>query len=193
MMGKLIESLSETVTKTTGGIIALPADHILIKRHKEPKQVSLRIAKTTCEQCCLCTELCPRHIIGHELPPHLIVRAVNCSDVAKPSVLSALTCSECTICTAWSCPVDISPWKLNQMLKKQFREEGGAKYVGELHECRPDGRASAGADFAADSTFGYSTVQRQSAAGRDTVSTGAGAAESAPTHWSDCYAMRGGW
>ena len=56
MMGKLIESLSETVTKTTGGIIALPADHILIKRHKEPKQVSLRIAKTTCDQCCLCTE-----------------------------------------------------------------------------------------------------------------------------------------
>lgn len=138
MMGKLIESLSETVTKTTGGIIALPADHILIKRHKEPKQVSLRIAKTTCEQCCLCTELCPRHIIGHELPPHLIVRAVNYSDVAKPSVLlSALTCSECAICEAWSCPVDISPMKLNQMLKKQFREEGGAKYVGELRDLDP--------------------------------------------------------
>lgn len=138
MMGKLIESLSETVTKTTGGIIALPADHILIKRHKEPKQVSLRIAKTTCEQCCLCTELCPRHIIGHELPPHLIVRAVNYSDVAKPSVLlSALTCSECAICEAWSCPVDISPMKLNQMLKKQFRDEGGAKYIGELRDADP--------------------------------------------------------
>ena len=138
MMGKLIESLSETVTKTTGGIIALPADHILIKRHKEPKQVSLRIAKTTCEQCCLCTELCPRHIIGHELPPHLIVRAVNYSDAAKPSVLlSALTCSECAICEAWSCPVDISPMKLNQMLKKQFCEEGGAKYVGELRDADP--------------------------------------------------------
>lgn len=138
MMGKLIETLDEPVTKTTGGIIALPSDHILIKRHKEPKQVSLRIAKTTCEQCCLCTELCPRHIIGHELPPHLIVRAVNYSDVAKPSVLlSALTCSECAICEAWSCPVDISPMKLNQMLKKQFREEGGAKYVGELRDADP--------------------------------------------------------
>ena len=138
MMGRLVESLDETVSKTTGGLIALPSDHILIKRHKEPKQVSLRIAKTTCEQCCLCTELCPRHIIGHELPPHLIVRAINYSDVAKPSVLlSALTCSECAICEAWSCPVDISPMKLNQMLKKQFREEGGAKYVGELRDADP--------------------------------------------------------
>ena len=133
MMGRLVGSLDETVSKTTGGLIALPSDHILIKRHKEPKQVSLRIAKTTCEQCCLCTELCPRHIIGHELPPHLIVRAINYSDVAKPSVLlSALTCSECAICEAWSCPVDISPMKLNQMLKKQFREEGGAK-IGRAH------------------------------------------------------------
>ena len=138
MMGHLVESLSDVVTKTTGEIIALPPDHILIKRRKEPKQVSLRIAKTTCEQCCLCTELCPRHIIGHELPPHLIVRAINYQDVAKPSVLlSALTCSECGVCEAWSCPVDISPMKLNQMLKKQFREEGGAKYVGVLRPADP--------------------------------------------------------
>ncbi|WP_434778412.1 SLBB domain-containing protein [Neisseria sp. Ec49-e6-T10] len=137
MMGRLVGDLSETVTKATGGIIALPEDHILIKRRREPKQVSLRIARSTCEQCCLCTELCPRHMIGHELPPHLIVRSVNYNDIGHPSVLlSALTCSECAICEAWSCPVDISPMKLNQMLKAKFRPEG-ARYTGALRDADP--------------------------------------------------------
>lgn len=137
MMGKLINNLTDSVTKTTGGIIALPEDHIIIRRHRQPIEAQLRIAKTTCEQCCLCTELCPRHIIGHELPPHLIVRAVNYSDIAAPSILlSALTCSECNICEAWSCPVDISPMRINRLLKAKFRAEGG-HYDGELRNMDP--------------------------------------------------------
>lgn len=137
MMGKLVEDLTISVTKTTGGIIALPADHIIIRRHRQPIEAQLRIAKTTCEQCCLCTELCPRHIIGHELPPHLIVRAVNYNDIAAPSVLlSALTCSECNICEAWSCPVDISPMRINRLLKAKFRAEGG-RYEGNLRDMDP--------------------------------------------------------
>lgn len=137
MMGRLITDLSDTVTKATGGIIVLPDTHIIIKRHTEPMQVSLRIARSVCEQCCLCTELCPRHIVGHELPPHLIVRSVNYNDIGHPSVLlSALTCSECAICEAWSCPVDISPMKLNRALKAQFRAEG-VRYTGALREADP--------------------------------------------------------
>lgn len=137
MMGNLVDDLKTPVTKTTGGIIALPEDHIIIRRHRQPIEAQLRIAKTTCEQCCLCTELCPRHIIGHELPPHLIVRAINYSDIASPSVLlSALTCSECNICEAWACPVDISPMRLNRLLKAKFRAEGG-HYQGELRDMDP--------------------------------------------------------
>lgn len=137
MMGKLIEDLSEPITKATGGIIALPQSHILIRRRTQPLQVQLRIARTTCEQCCLCTELCPRHLIGHELPPHLIVRSVNYNNVGQPSVLlSALTCSECAVCEAWACPVDISPMRLNQALKAEFRPQG-ARYTGPLREADP--------------------------------------------------------
>ncbi|MDR3087727.1 MAG: SLBB domain-containing protein, partial [Azoarcus sp.] len=118
MMGRLLDSLDEPVTKTTGGIIALPEKHLLIRRRRRSMQAELRIARTTCEQCCLCTELCPRHIIGHELPPHLIVRAINYNSIGQPNVLlSALTCSECAVCEAWSCPVGISPMRLNRSLK----------------------------------------------------------------------------
>lgn len=137
MMGRLIEDLDTPITKATGGIIVLPEDHILIKRHREPLPVSLKIAKATCEQCRLCTDLCPRHLIGHELPPHAIVYAIGNDDVQHPSVLlSALTCSECAVCEAWSCPEDISPMKLNKALKAKFRSQG-ARYVGPLHDADP--------------------------------------------------------
>ena len=137
MMGKYISDLSQPITKTTGGIIALPSAHLLIRRLRQPIQAQTRIARTVCEQCCLCTELCPRHIIGHELPPHLIVRAINYNKVGNPSVLlSALTCSECGLCEAWSCPVGISPKKLNIALKAQFRNTG-AKYTAPIRKADP--------------------------------------------------------
>lgn len=140
MMGTLVESLEEPVTKTTGGLLVLPNDHLLIRRRTQDMQSVVAMARTVCEQCCLCTELCPRHLIGHELPPHLIVRAVNYQKADEASILlSALTCSECGICEAYACPVDISPMRLNQALKKQFREQGG-RYEGELRPADPMAR-----------------------------------------------------
>lgn len=137
MMGALVESLDEPVTKTTGGLLVLPDDHLLIRRRKQNMQTVVAMARTVCEQCCLCTELCPRHLIGHELPPHLIVRAVNYQKADEASILlAALTCSECGICEAYACPVDISPMRLNKALKQKFREEG-AKYVGDLRPANP--------------------------------------------------------
>ncbi len=137
MMGGLLETLDGPITKTTGGIIALPSSHLLIRRRRADARSIISMARTVCEQCVLCTELCPRHLIGHELPPHLIVRSVNFNDVGHPSVLlSALTCSECAICEAYACPVEISPMRLNQMLKARFRAEG-ARYTGELRKLDP--------------------------------------------------------
>jgi len=137
MMGKLMSSLDVPVTKTTGGIIVLPHDNVVIRRHRKPMQEVLSVARAVCEQCNLCTELCPRHLIGHELHPALIVRAANYRNIGNPSVLlSALTCSECAICEQWACPVDISPMRINMALKQQFRAEG-ARYVGELRKLDP--------------------------------------------------------
>lgn len=137
MMGHLLHDLAEPVTKTTSAIIALPEDHIVVRRHRQSMQSVLRIAKTTCEQCLLCTELCPRHLIGHELPPHLIVRSLNYNHVGNPStLLSALTCSECAVCEAYACPVDISPMRINMALKAQMREQG-LQYEGELRPADP--------------------------------------------------------
>ena len=137
MMGTLITDLSAPVTKTTGGLIALPKDHLLIQRKSKTLETILRIAKTVCEQCSLCTELCPRHMIGHELSPHLLIRAVNYKNIGKLSMLtSALTCSECGVCEAYACPVGISPLRVNQALKAELRTKG-LRYQGELGNVDP--------------------------------------------------------
>ncbi|WP_058911297.1 4Fe-4S dicluster domain-containing protein [Entomohabitans teleogrylli] len=140
MMGHLVTDLNTPVTKTTGGLLVLPEDHILIKRRMRDVRTQLAIARTVCEQCRLCTELCPRHLIGHELSPHLLVRAVNYQQVATPqTLLAALTCSECNVCESVACPVDISPMQINRMLKQQLRAEG-ARYEGPLREADPMAR-----------------------------------------------------
>ncbi|MCB8815929.1 4Fe-4S dicluster domain-containing protein [Desulfosporosinus shakirovi] len=132
MMGTLITDLSAPVTKTTGGLIALPNNHMLIQRKRMTVDNILRIAKTVCEQCSFCTELCPRHIIGHELSPHRLIRAVNYKNIGDPLlVTSALTCSECGVCEAYACPVGISPLRVNIALKAELRAKG-IKYQGEL-------------------------------------------------------------
>lgn len=131
MMGRLVHDLDTPVSKTTGALIALPDDNIVVQRHRRTMADDLRIA-AGCEQCNLCTELCPRHLVGHELPPHLIVRSLGYRDVAMPStVLAALTCSECAICEFWACPVDISPMRINAALKAELRAQG-VRYEGEL-------------------------------------------------------------
>ncbi len=134
MMGGLIPSIDAPVTKTTGGLLVLPESHPLIQRRLQDDRTVLTIARTVCEQCRLCTDLCPRHLIGHELSPHLLVRAVNYQNVATPqTLLSALTCSECNVCESVACPVGISPMRVNRLLKRELRASG-ARYTGPLRE-----------------------------------------------------------
>ena len=70
MMAKPAASLDVPVTKTTGGIIVLPASHNLIQRHNAPMIQVNRIGRSACDQCRFCTEFCPRFLLGHPIEPH---------------------------------------------------------------------------------------------------------------------------
>ncbi len=132
IMGNLITDLDRPVTKTTGGLIVLPEDHPIVQRKRVELRSVLRIARTVCEQCSMCTELCPRHIIGHRLAPHLIVRAACYNYIGDPqAITAALLCSECGLCEVYSCPVGISPRRINAALKAELRAKG-LKYSGEI-------------------------------------------------------------
>lgn len=135
MMGKIFdkEELDEmTITKTTGAIIILPKDHYIINRSKTSIEHILNRASSACIQCSYCTDLCPRHLIGHPLKPHKIMRAVAFSDF-NDSVKTAQLCCECGVCELYACPMGLSPKTVNIYLKEMMREKG-IKYANESKE-----------------------------------------------------------
>ncbi|HEY3423401.1 MAG TPA: 4Fe-4S dicluster domain-containing protein [Negativicutes bacterium] len=124
MMGKLIEP-DVTVTKTTGGIIVLPADHTLVTSKNMSWQAIVNRAKSVCCNCLACTDACPRHLLGHSLEPHRIMQAIGRGQVGESGILSrAFLCSECGACDTYGCSMGLSPRRVNAELKKQLTKAG---------------------------------------------------------------------
>jgi Na+-translocating ferredoxin:NAD+ oxidoreductase RnfC subunit len=125
MMGKVQPGGSAPVTKTTSGIIVLPANHNVI-RDKSRSLTQMRfIAKSACTQCSRCTDLCPRYLIGHALEPHRIMRHLAYSPGMTGNILEdALICSECGVCEKFACPMMLSPREINAAVKQHLLQEG---------------------------------------------------------------------
>ena len=71
MMGKPVppEELADAVvTKTTGGILVLPADGYHARVSKLNVKRMLSRAKSACIQCTSCSQLCPRHLRSLRVP-----------------------------------------------------------------------------------------------------------------------------
>jgi Na+-translocating ferredoxin:NAD+ oxidoreductase RnfC subunit len=108
MMAKPAANLDVPVTKTTGGIIVLPTDHSLIRRHNAPWIHVQRIGRSACDQCRFCTEFCPRFLLGHPIEPHRAMQSLGFQTGAD-AMVSTLYCCECNLCTLWACPEDLDP------------------------------------------------------------------------------------
>ncbi|MEW6227166.1 MAG: SLBB domain-containing protein [Bacillota bacterium] len=125
VMGKLAPDASGVITKLTAGIIVLPADHPLVKMREDELKVILKRARAACCQCMSCTETCPRHLLGHRISPHLIMRAMSMSLGAPPeAITSAWLCSECGVCAIVGCPAGLAPVRVNQALKQSMAGKG---------------------------------------------------------------------
>lgn len=127
MMGRMVDSQEEfdqsSITKTSGGLIVLPRGHYLHTQATLDLHTMQRRAATACIQCRMCTELCPRHLIGHKFETHKVMRAFGGGgDVALGAKQAALCC-ECGVCELYACPMGLSPRRINGALKKRFREE----------------------------------------------------------------------
>jgi Na+-translocating ferredoxin:NAD+ oxidoreductase RnfC subunit len=134
MMGKVMSNQEEidkaVVTKTTGNIMILPPDHHLIRWNNLPFERMASQARSACIQCRMCTDLCPRYQIGHEVHPHMVMRNVwreamiTDETEYKKAFGSAANCCECGICEMFSCPMGLSPCRVNRNIKKRLREKG---------------------------------------------------------------------
>lgn len=134
MMGKVQTDeaaiRAAVVTKTTGNIIVLPKEHYLMKRATLPISTMKHQARSACIQCRMCTDLCPRYLIGHNIRPHMVMRNVwredeiETNEEFKACFGDAVNCCDCGVCEMFACPMGLSPRKMNSYMKGKLRERG---------------------------------------------------------------------
>jgi Na+-translocating ferredoxin:NAD+ oxidoreductase RnfC subunit len=109
MMGYLEENHQAAVDKTTGGVLVLPGDHVVVRRRRQDWRQIVRIGRSACDQCSFCTELCPRWLLGHPIEPHAAMRSLGFNLVGEANVVGTAFCCECNLCSLYSCPEDLDP------------------------------------------------------------------------------------
>lgn len=124
MMGNLC-SMDTPVTKTTNAVIVLERSHPLIQKKQHNPAIDLKRAASSCCQCQTCTDLCPRHALGHPIEPHKFMRSAANQDFQDTNVfLDTMFCSSCGLCENFSCPQGLSPRSLIAEYKAGLRQAG---------------------------------------------------------------------
>lgn len=125
MMGKLVNDIKDPIKKNTKGLIVLKKDHKIIQSKVKSIESTIREARIACCQCSLCTEICPRHLLGHKIEPSKIMRIASygktCSTEITPT--NTFLCSECALCEQ-ACIMGLQPWKLNKFFKGELSKNG---------------------------------------------------------------------
>lgn len=124
LMGKLTDVLSQPVTKTTGGLLAIPRNHPLVaKKTTSPRDAV--IARAACSQCSMCTQLCPRNAMGLNVQPHLAMRALASGNTTLLGDVNGIfSCCDCGLCTYFACNFGLKPSQAMQKAKAQLIQQG---------------------------------------------------------------------
>jgi len=124
MMGYL-GSDQDVVTKTTNAVIVLPQDHPVVLRKRTRVTIDLKRAMASCCNCNYCTDLCPRHLLGHPIDPAKFMRTISNQDTKNVTpYLDAKYCSQCGVCEAYACQQGLSPRALLGAVRNRFRIAG---------------------------------------------------------------------
>lgn len=148
MMGRVLadpEAIrNAVVTKTTGNLLVLPRDHYLIERAGRQLSRIRAQARTACIQCRMCTDLCPRYLIGHQIRPHLVMRNLyRENEITSDAEFlrafgDAANCCSCGVCEMFACPMGLSPRKVNEYMKGELRTRGLMPERTPSPEARPE-------------------------------------------------------
>jgi len=124
MMGELCEDLERPIDKRTSAIVVLPRSNRVVMTKALPVETMVRRAASVCCQCQFCTEMCPRHLMGHAISPHRIMRAVAWMTQLKDDLAGALLCSGCGLCGVYVCPMGLSPDRISAMVRSELARRG---------------------------------------------------------------------
>lgn len=115
----------DVVTKTTKAILVLPPKCPPIQKRLRATRLNLRNAMSVCSQCSMCTDLCPRHLLGQSIRPHEFMRAIANGLTKYPEpLLNSFFCCSCGLCEMYSCHQDLSPRSLLDHYKAGLRAKG---------------------------------------------------------------------
>jgi Na+-translocating ferredoxin:NAD+ oxidoreductase RnfC subunit len=125
MMGALEFNMDRPVTKTTAGLVVLPADHTLVVRKSKPERAMHRIGRSACDQCSFCTELCPRYLLGYDVQPHKVMRSLGFTETGEVvwNQYASLCCA-CGLCTLYACPESLFPKEACDRSKVEMKTRG---------------------------------------------------------------------
>ncbi len=115
----------DLITKTSNALIVLPQDHPVVQKKRQNTQISMKRAMASCCQCEMCTDLCPRNLLGHPIQPHLFMRAATSGTTQDVGpFLNTFFCSSCGLCEMYSCNQGLSPRSLIAEYKAGLRAKG---------------------------------------------------------------------
>jgi Na+-translocating ferredoxin:NAD+ oxidoreductase RnfC subunit len=120
-------------------VIVLPEEHPLVLQKRRGIGREIALGRAVCCQCRMCTDLCPRHNLGHAIQPHLAMRALSASalgEVPPEHVTAAYLCCLCGLCEAYACTLGLSPRRIFGDLRARL----GAAKVQSPHrrtDCAP--------------------------------------------------------
>lgn len=126
MTGSIVTSF-DTITKTTNAILVLPSEHNIIQSKKRNASIDMKRATASCCQCEMCSDLCPRYLLGQPITPHLFMRAATSGTTQDVTpFLDTMFCCSCGICELFACPQGLAPRTLITEYKNGLRKKGMA-------------------------------------------------------------------
>ena len=131
MMGKLVDIENDVVTKTTKGLLVFPENHSVIQRKKAPLSMTLKRASAACCNCTMCTDMCPRYLLGHSIQVHKVLHVATHANLNdSESFLQSTLCCGCGVCTVMACQQMIDPQAVSMgakgaLAKAGYRRTGG--------------------------------------------------------------------
>ncbi len=116
---------NDLVTKTTNAVLVMPQNHYIINKKKSRISSDMKRAMSACCQCRMCTDLCPRNLLGHPIQPHDFMRVATSGDTRDITpYINTMFCSGCGVCEMYACMQNLSPKTLIAEYKAGLRNSG---------------------------------------------------------------------
>lgn len=124
MTGRIVNGY-DTITKTSNAILVMPSDQYIVRKRQSKISIDMKRAMSACCQCQMCTDLCPRNLLGHPIKPHAFMRASTSGSTKEVNTfMDTFYCSQCGLCEMYSCFQGLSPRTLIGQCKDSLRKNG---------------------------------------------------------------------